>query len=237
MKTLLHLQDLDKQIAACKAREVEIPRQKEKFDVQRKRLAAELAECEEICKNLELEQRKCEGDAAEKQAQIVKYEQQLLTIKKNEEYQALIHEIDGLKKQIAAHEERAIAIMVELDDAKARLEEDRKRIAEEQKEIDRQCAEIDAELAGAIKHRETVEGERKPVAADVEPPLLQRYQRIKKMRGTPTVVPLRGETCSGCNMTVRAQIVNEVLAGKIHSCPTCGRLLYDRETIGVEAGE
>ena len=229
MKTLLRLQDLDLQIETCKARELEIPRQKGKFEVQKERLAAELNEREELCKGLELEQRGCEGEIAQKQGQVEKYEQQLFSVKKNEEYQALLHEIDGLKKQISAQEERAIALMVELDDARERLEEDRKRIKAELDAIDRQCAAIDAELAEAVAHREVLETDRKPLTQEADPKLFPQYKRIRKSkRSGAAVVPIRGESCSGCNMIIPAQIVNEILGGKIHSCPHCGRLMYDK---------
>ncbi len=230
MKTLLRLQDLDLRIEACKAREAEIPKQKEKFLVQKKRLQDEFEERREALKRLQLEQREAEKDIDQKQAQVTKYDEQLFAIKKNEEYQALLHEIDLLKKQIAVQEERIIALMVELDDAKARFEEDQKRITSEIETLDGQCAEVDAELGEAVEARKALEEERKPFLEQVEPNLLSKYRRIRKNKVSgPAVVPLRGEICSGCNMNVRPQIINEVLAGEIRACSQCGRLLYDRD--------
>lgn len=230
MNTLLLLQDLDLKIESLRAREAEIPKQKSKFDIHRKRLAAELAEREEMCKRLQLEQREAESDIEVKQGQIKKYDTQLFAIKKNEEYQALLHEIEMLKKQVALKEERIISIMVDLDNAKARLTEDKQRIEAEQKEIEAQCALIDQELNEAAQERRQLESQRQPLIGQVEPGLFARYQRIRFAKKTgPAVVPLNGEVCSGCHMHVPPQIVNEVLAGKLHACAHCGRLLYDRE--------
>lgn len=230
MKTLLRVQTLDLKIEACKRREIEIPKQKEKFDIYRKRLTAELEEREKVCKTLALEQRECEGDIEQKNAHIARYQNQLLSVRKNEEYQALLHEIDLLRKQIAIKEERIIAIMVEVDAAKLRLEEDRKRISAELRDIDRQCREIDTELTAAIENRKTLEQQRAPLAAQVNGELMARYVRIRASKKTGSAaVPLNDEVCSGCNMRVTPQIVNEVLAGKkMHACAHCGRLLYDR---------
>lgn len=229
MKTLLSLQELDLKIEACVAREREIPRQKDKFKIYRERLANELAEREQQCKNLVLEQRECESEIEQKQAQIKKYDGQLLSVKKNEEYQALLHEIDLQKKQIALKEERILQIMMSLDDAKARLEEDRTRIDAESKDIDRQCAEIDQEMAEAIAMRESLEARRQPLADSVDSDLMARYQRIRRsIKSGPAVVPLRGSTCMGCHMSVTPQVANEILAGeKVHACAHCGRLLYE----------
>lgn len=230
MKTLLRLQELDLKIEAFRARELEIPKQKNKFDVQRKRLNAELEEREQVLKDLQLQQRTAESDIELMQAQINKYDKQLLSIKKNEEYQALLHEIDTLKKHIAQKEERILAAMMEIDEARALLEEERKRIKGELLAIGEECAVIDQELAEAVSHRKALEQQRAPLAAAVESPLLSRYERIRASKKVgEAVVSLRGDYCSGCNMSVLPQLVNEVLAGKIHACNHCGRLLYDTD--------
>ncbi len=229
MKTLLALQDLDLKIERCKRREKEIPLQKKKYEIHKVRLADELRESEERCKTLAVEQRECEGDIEQKQEQVKKYDGQLLAVKKNEEYQALLHEIDTVKKQIALKEERIITLMVEADEAKAHLEEDKQRIEAERAEIERECGRIDEELQQAIAERKELEAQRAPLIENIDPQLLSRYRRIRKAKKEgKAVVPLENEACSGCHMRVTPQMVNEILAGeKTHACSHCGRLLYE----------
>jgi len=129
LKALLQLQSLDLRIERCHAQEKKIPLQKEKFKEHQQRLDAELAQSEQRVKDLQLEQRECEGAIEDKKALIAKYETQLLAVKKNEEYQALLKEIETVKKQIAAKEERVIGILLEIDDSLERNEADKKRIA------------------------------------------------------------------------------------------------------------
>jgi len=233
LRTLLRLQELDLRIEAFKARERDIPKQKGKFEIYRQRLAAELEEREKACRDLALEQRESESEIDQMQTHIDKYEKQLYSIKKNEEYQALLREIDMLKKQIGLKEERVLAIMMELDDAQARLEEDKKRIDAELQQIDRQFVAINAELQEAVKERENLEKRCGPLEKEVDQELMTHYKRIRASKKTgPAVVPLKGEVCSGCNMYVPAQMVNEVLAGdKVHTCIHCGRLLYDKDNV------
>lgn len=228
MKSLLKLQNLDLQIEKLRLRETEIPKQKSKYDIHKKRLEDELKASENRHKSLILEQKDCEGEIATKQADIKKKEGQLLSVKKNEEYQALLHEMEMLKKQIAIKEERIINIMMELDEAKSVLEEDKKRIGAEQEEITGECARIDGELASAVAERKALEAQRAPLLAEIEPSLLSKYDRIRKAKKTgPALVPLQGESCSGCFMTITAQHVNEILAGdKFMPCNHCGRLVY-----------
>lgn len=230
LNKLLQLQELDLRIEAFKKREKEIPAQKKKFEIQQKRLVDEFEERENACRQLTVEQRTCESEIEQKQQQVAKYDQQLFSVKKNEEYQALLHEIDLLKKQIAVHEERVLTIMMKMDEMKARLEEDKARIQAELAGLERQCAAIDEELAQAVRGRKQLERERLPVAQQVDEELLARYKRIRQSKKTgPAVVPLSGASCSGCHMAVPPQKVNEILAGdKIHSCAYCGRLLYNK---------
>jgi predicted nucleic acid-binding Zn-ribbon protein len=235
MRELLELQSLDMKIERCRAQEREIPKQKGKFDLQKKRLDEELAACEQRAKTLQVEQRGCETEIQQKQEQIKKYETQLNNVRKNEEYTALLHEIDILKKQIAVKEERIIGILVELDEAKQKLDEDKKRIGAEVSRIAAECAKIDGELAEAVKERQSLEGRRAPLSERVDSATVRKYERIRAAHsGGRAVVPMEGESCGGCHVTLRPQIVNEVLAGdKMHSCSQCGRLLYFPGNIGM----
>lgn len=232
MRNLLELQKLDEKINACKRTEVEIPKQKTKYDIHRKRLQKELAESEQSITQLQLEQKDCEGVIEQKTAQIQKYNEQLNSVKKNEEYQALLHEIELEKKGIAVKEERILNILVELDDGKEKLDEDKKRIKAETDEIDRECAKIDDELKEAIQIRNLLEEQRTPLMTDIPDLLATRYERLRKnYKIGAVVVPVRNEVCAGCHMHILAQVVNEVMAGhKIHGCQHCGRLLYDPES-------
>lgn len=239
MENLLKLQELDLRIEVLRAREEEIPKQKKRYDIHRARLKSELEASDKRVKDLALEQRAAEGEITEKEALIQKYEGQLVSVKKNEEYTALLHEIDIQKKQIGVKEERILQIMDELEDAKALFAEDKKRIEKEQQEIEEACKGIDAELATAIAERKAEEAERKPLKDAISASLLKRYDRIRRAIQTgPIVVPVRGESCSGCHMAITPQIVNELLEGdKIHSCSHCGRLLYHSSNFEETAAE
>lgn len=226
MIELLKLQILDLKIDSLKASELDLPKQKDKYAIHRERLAAEIKSSEERCKRLLLEQRECAGEIEQRQAQIVKYDGQLYSIKKNEEYKALLYEIDLLKKQIAVKEERILSLMIEHDDAKEALAADKERIQGELNEIEAECAKIDKELELLTVERKALVKSRPPLVEKVNKQLLSRYERIRKVR-TPSVVPLKEDVCGGCFMGVRPQIINEIMANdKVHACQHCGRLLY-----------
>ncbi|MBI2422272.1 MAG: hypothetical protein HYV27_05525 [Candidatus Hydrogenedentes bacterium] len=228
MKALLELQKLDLKIERLRELEGDIPKQKNKYDIHRKRLAEELKQREQRYKGLQVEQRDCEGEIAQKQGDIRKKEGQLMNVKKNEEYTALLHEIELLKKQIDQKEERIIGLMEEIEGAREHFDEDKKRIEQELKSIEAECIKIDAELKEAVEERKATESKRAPLIGGIDHGLLKKYERIRKsLKSGAAVVPLAGESCSGCFMQARPQEVNMILAGsEFHSCSHCGRLLY-----------
>ena len=61
------------------------------------------------------ERREIEQQLQDSAAQITKYKTQLMEVKTNKEYQAMLHEIEHLEKDIDAREERLLILMDELD--------------------------------------------------------------------------------------------------------------------------
>ncbi len=233
IKNLLELQNIDLQIESLLVKEKEIPKQKEKLKIQEKKLRQEIEDSEKSHKKLVLDQRECERQIAQLQEQIKKYNNQLLAVKKNEEYQALLKEIDDIKKQIGLKEEEQIKIMLQMDEANLFFLEAKKRIESEIQQLKKQEEQIDRELQEVIEERKRLEQKRLDTQKSVNSELLSHYTRIKQRRKTgPVVVPLKDEICSGCFMQLLPQIVNEIMASeKIHTCRHCGRILYYAETL------
>jgi predicted nucleic acid-binding Zn-ribbon protein len=234
LKTLLELQGLDLRIHACQKREQEIPKQKSKFDTRRQRLQEELSAGEERIKHLQVEQGNLQTEIDRNLEQARKWEGQLASVKKNEEYQALLHEIAAVKRKNDDIEERVIALEYEIEEAKGKLADDKKRVADEVATIEEECKAIDKELEEAKAERTHLVEERKNLQASCDPPMLGKYERIlKRHAGTRVIVPLINGVCTGCHMAARAQVVNEILEGKVHACAHCGRLLYDEDAIAA----
>lgn len=228
IKKLLKLQRIDLQIEEALKKEKEIPKQKEKLKIQEKRLAQEIEENEKNYKRLILEQREKEKDVAQLQEQVKKLNAQLQNVKKNEEYQAMLKEIDDVKKQISLREEEVLNIMYKIDEANLFFLEQKKRIEAEIQQLREQEKRIDKELEEIVAERKELETQRAEAEKDIDAELLTQYTRIKQRRKTgPVVVPLKEEICSGCYMQITPQVVNELMAGdKIHTCRHCGRILY-----------
>lgn len=56
---------------------------------------------------------------------------------------------------------------------------------------------------------------------------LRRYDSRKRKFGSESIVPLQGNLCSGCRVTVSRATQRLAQAGSIAECEHCGRLLYE----------
>jgi predicted nucleic acid-binding Zn-ribbon protein len=80
-----------------------------------------------------------------------------------------------------------------------------------------------------------LEGQRAAAAARVHPPLLQRYETVRRKR-MPALVTVVAGTCQGCNMNVPPQLYNTLkttLGTDI--CPSCHRIICAPEAIEPQA--
>jgi len=201
--------------------------------VERK-IAAEKAAIEtakQELKELELKKKALEGDIGSAEEKLAKYKTQQSLVKKNDEYQALGHEIETTEKAIGEFEGQELEIMYAIDEAK-------KKFAAAE-------AVLKANISGhegrikMLRERETSLGvELKAAQADVAAarapvgePRLRVYDRIAA-RNMPAVVPLHDVKCGGCHLKVSSE-VESAARGKgvdtaltLPTCDQCGRIVY-----------
>ncbi|MEO0075994.1 MAG: C4-type zinc ribbon domain-containing protein [candidate division WOR-3 bacterium] len=71
----------------------------------------------------------------------------------------------------------------------------------------------------------TAEKERVNIASQIEPSLLQRYERIMKRYGGRVVVQVINGFCGGCFIKLPSEYISRC-STSITNCPNCGRFLY-----------
>ncbi len=173
---------------------------------------------------LEKTRRAREGELQDSEAQRTKFQGQTALVKTNEEYSALLREIDRIDEQISQLEEGILLGMEAIDDARAKLEsvEKEQEIVErghltEADGLRRQLKEVEEGLARRL-------GEREERLRQLGPEVEALYQRVAKAHGTGVAI-IRDDRCSGCHRSVPPQTVNLVLSGELHTCSICRRIL------------
>lgn len=228
LQTILILQDRDTRRVQLEKVLAHIPQ--ERAGVER-RIAAHRAGIEAAKKAvtaLELRRKELEAVLRDLEEQIQRYRNQQLQVKKNDEYQALGHEIELTESKIGENEEAEIQLLYDLDRAREKNRETERELNEaigaEQAQLDR-LAEREKHVADDIKAaRVEVAAAREPVPDD----WLQRYDRLTATGGLPAVVVLRDQKCGGCHLKVSIGVDAEIRAGskKIVTCDNCSRIVY-----------
>jgi len=223
---LLALQDKDQRLHTFQVELKALPGEKEGKQRLIAESAARLEKARTRSKEIEVGKKTLQVEAAAKRDQVARYKVQQMQTRKNEEFTALAHEIQGVEKLVSEIEDRELALMEEAESLKSRIIEAERTASSEKLKYEAQIAvlaEKEKNLLARIAALETV---RKTMAAELDEDILDHYERLFKTKHGMAVVPLEHEVCTGCHMRATTQTSVELHAGKtIVACPQCGRIL------------
>jgi len=139
-----------------------------------------------------------------------KFQNQLMAVKKNEEYKALQHEIAGVRGQRSDLETRALE----------------RGLAAAEQEAAARLARIDAEERADRERVAALEAERSGFVAGLQPAVRSRYERVRgSLDGRALVAIVKG-ACGGCFRAQPPQVIQEARKrDRVLSCEGCGRML------------
>ncbi|MBI2902850.1 MAG: hypothetical protein HYY12_04595 [Candidatus Methylomirabilis oxyfera] len=227
LERLIELQRLDSEIAELEAAAAAIPGLIHAIEAQQVRAKATLdAATAETDRMMKLRRQK-ERELEEVTDQLKKRQGRLFEIKTNQEYSAVLKEIEGLKQKVSALEEEILVLLDQIEEAvKARAEEEQRARSSEAEAL-RDTQQKDAELRQLRSRLAELQGARKGRSKNVESSLLQQYLRLIKSRAGLAVAPARDGSCEGCHVALTPQLYNEVRRNEeILTCERCGRILY-----------
>jgi len=226
IENLLKLQVADKEIRRLQDEVAELPKRVAAIEQKLAGTKAQLERAQAAAKGDEAARRKHDSTISDLRGKISKYRDQSLDVKTNDQYKALLHEIQFAEKEIAATEDKILEIMVNAD---ARDKE----VKAAQAELKAETAEIEKEKEDA--RRRTAEDEklltewrakRDQLRAGIDADLLRHYERVSKFRGTG-ISEVLDHKCMGCQVMLRPQTYNEVRTGQqTVVCDSCQRILY-----------
>lgn len=226
IEKLLDLQKADQEIRKLQHEIAELPKRIAAIEQTLSGTKARLEKARAAAKADESNRKKFESAIQDLQSKVSKYRDQSLDVKTNEQYKALLHEIQFAEQEIRINEDRILEVMMNVDardkDVKAAETQLKAETAEveREKENARKVTEEDQKkLAEWDAKRDSL---RSGIAEDV----LRHYERVMKFRGSG-LAEVINQKCMGCQVMLRPQTYNEVRNGQqIMYCDSCQRVLY-----------
>jgi len=225
---LLDVQDLDLQIDRLLDRRKTLPELERFREAHEKQLSLEneLADASTALKTLELDFDKHEGELEILESKLTEHETRLYAggmSARETEYMRL--EVQSLKGQRSAMEERVLSLLEDVDPARETVQ---KLVAEREtvmstkealeKVIKTEWKQIDADLARK-------EEQKKEAVSPIPPELLEMYEKLRLSKEGVAIGRFEHGVCGGCHMALSAAESAEALDAEIPRCVHCRRIL------------
>ena len=227
IRALLVLQDRDRRLRVLDEDLKKLPRDEERARAKLAGDEAAVKNAHEALLAAELVVKKHEMDVQTRRTTVIRLKQQQFETRKNEEFQALAHEITRYEKDVDELETKELEAMDEVDRLRAIQTEAETALARTRKLVDEDLAQV-AERGERIRaERLKVAAERERAAATAPEDLLPLYDRLMKSKNGMALAPLEDGKCQGCHMKLIPSTVVAVQSGReITRCEDCGRILY-----------
>ena len=169
---------------------------------------------------------------ATKEAAIAKHTSDLNTIKANDMYKNCLLEIEKAKADKSVVEDEILQLMEDIDKELVNLKKYEEETKAKESEINKEIAESRQTIEKAKENIETVQKERDEFAKTIDKNILSQYERIRESRNGQGIATIDGESCSGCNMVLRPQLIVQATKCKeLVYCDNCSRILFNKKGI------
>lgn len=227
---LVKLQTVDSEIYALQYEKQSKPEEikaLEAFFEEKKRCLAIL---ENNLLELQKQRKDKELELASKEEGAKKLQTQLYLLKTNKEYQIMLQQIGDAKADTSLIEDKILGLFEQSDKAKTEVEQEKQKLKEEEKLFLEQKKKVDDRIKEIESRLTQLESQRKQVSPDIEPKILEQYERILLNRDGLAIVSVKDNTCKGCNMFVPPQVINLIkMYERLITCEVCNRILYIEE--------
>jgi predicted nucleic acid-binding Zn-ribbon protein len=232
LQKLTELQALDTKIFVFEKEKKEKPEELAKLEEQ---FANKKQQAEEIKKEIDtllVKRKDKELGLSTKEEAIKKFQNQLYSLKSNKEYSAMLKEIEGVKADKSVIEDELLEIFDMVDIKKDQFSKEQERLKLEEQKLANDKKRINDAIREIESQLEILLNKRKQLTVEIDPKILAEYERVLTNRSGLAIVSVKNDTCQGCFMNVRAQVINEIkMYDRIIFCQMCSRILYLEEEL------
>jgi predicted nucleic acid-binding Zn-ribbon protein len=222
---LVKIQGFDFEVEETRARLAQIPHEIEKLEKQIKAQEQELTDQETRIQELKKDYKLKEIEIADNEDKMNKLNAQTFAVKTNEEYRAILNEVDFLKKKNGEIEDSMLGLLEEEEKLKNSIGTIRIASKEYITKKKEKINELKKEEESALEKQTNAQNNFENSFATLPDDLKELYNRIAKVRDK-AVCLISDNTCTGCYANLTHQFLNELKKrNKILLCDNCGRIL------------
>ena len=227
LEQLLVLQDRQQKIRHIQAEIRTVPIERTHLESQLATTEAGVESLKQKGRQIEVGRKNLELDVGTRTESILRLKTQQYQTRKNDEFQAMSHEIERYENEIRKLEDQELELMIQADKLKGEIEVADKAARATKESIARQLADLETKSKALESQQQQLETERQTLAAQIDDDLLDQFERLFNSKGDAAVVAVEHGVCTGCHMKVTTATAARVKAGKeIVSCENCARILY-----------
>lgn len=228
IESLIHLQEADVHLLQIQQKLKEIPVNVAALEAKIAEQESKISQIEEAIKAHELRRKELDLQIKDNEAKVIKYKNQQLSVKKNEEYTALEHEISALNEANSTLEDEELELMLAIDEERESSKETIGAHQDAIADLKRQIAVLRDHENACSKDLDSAETAARNQRTDIPAHALAVYDRVRKsVKRAPWVTVIEEHQCRGCFLRVSNETLEAVRdPAKIAQCDNCQRILH-----------
>jgi predicted nucleic acid-binding Zn-ribbon protein len=227
LEKLIQLQETERQIRYYLERIELLPKKLADLGEKLDNTLRSLKSNQDRLSKLALDKRRLEGTISDLEQKSSKYRVQLVDVKTNEQYKALLHEIEFNTNQVRKIEDEILVDMEEEEKLRKEAIQIERQLQRERAlvETEKKAAEEAVEQDRAILAK--LQNQRQSLMQSIDPKVLEIYTRIARFRKGVALAKATEDSCQACHVRIRPHVLSQVISGNsIVTCDSCHRILY-----------
>ena len=225
LRQLVRIQKLDLDMDATERELEQIPVDLHDQDREIEALGRELASVEQRLDDVIDDQKEVASRKEESRKNLAEYKTRLTALKTNQEYRAMLSQIEYAEQTIDDLDSRAIELMYAEDEARSQLEDARRKHDRVVERALRRKSLLEERASGLESQLSELREARAEIASSASTRFVRKYEQLRKAGKGEAVVGLMNGNCGGCLTVVPPQNAVEIKNGEVYNCPICGRFI------------